>query len=53
MFLGGDPSYQQKDPTLIKALDLNLKLVTVGAEPAEVARFEQLYEQNKPVLFYW
>ena len=53
MFLGGDPSYQQKDQTLIKALGLNLKFVSVGAEPAQVARWEQLYKQGKPVLFYW
>jgi glycine betaine/proline transport system substrate-binding protein len=53
MFLGGDPSYQQKDKTLIKALGLNLKFVSVGAEPAQVARWEQLYKQKKPVLFYW
>ena len=32
MFLGGDPSYQQKDKTLIKALKLNFKFVSVGAE---------------------
>jgi glycine betaine/proline transport system substrate-binding protein len=53
MFLGGDPSYQQKDQTLIKALGLNLKFVSVGAEPAQVARWTQLYKQKKPVLFYW
>src|SRR6266446_620825 len=53
MFLGGDPSYQQKDQTLIKALGLNLKFVSVGAEPAQVARWEQLYKQKKPVIFYW
>jgi glycine betaine/proline transport system substrate-binding protein len=53
MFLGGDPSYQQKDATLIKALGLNFKFVSVGAEPAQVARWEQLYKQKKPVLFYW
>ena len=53
MFLGGDPSYQQKDKTLIKALGLNLKFVSVGAEPAQVARWESLYKQKKPVLFYW
>jgi len=53
MFLGGDPSYQQKDATLIKALGLNLKFVSVGAEPAQVARWTQLYKQKKPVLFYW
>ena len=40
MFLGGDPSYQQKDQTLIKALGLNLKFVSVGAEPAQVARWD-------------
>ena len=53
MFLGGDPSYQQKDQTLIKALHLNFKFVSVGAEPAQVARWEQLYKQKKPVIFYW
>ena len=53
MFLGGDPSYQQKDQTLIKALGLNLKFVSVGAEAAQVARWTQLYKQKKPVLFYW
>jgi glycine betaine/proline transport system substrate-binding protein len=53
MFLGGDPSYQQKDKTLIVALHLNFKFVSVGAEPAQVARWTQLYKQHKPVLFYW
>ena len=53
MFLGGDPGYVQKDKELIKALDLNLKHVTAGAEPAQVARWTQLYKQKKPVLFYW
>jgi glycine betaine/proline transport system substrate-binding protein len=53
MFLGGDPSYQQKDRTLIKALGLNLKFVSVGAEAAQVARWTQLYKQHKPALFYW
>jgi glycine betaine/proline transport system substrate-binding protein len=53
MFLGGDPSYVQKDKELIKALDLNFKHVTAGAEPAQVARWSQLYKQKKPVLFYW
>jgi glycine betaine/proline transport system substrate-binding protein len=53
MFLGGDPSYVQKDKELIKALGLDLKHVTAGAEPAQVARWTQLYKQRKPVLFYW
>jgi glycine betaine/proline transport system substrate-binding protein len=53
MFLGGDPSYVQKDEELIKALGLDLKHVTAGAEPAQVARWSQLYKQKKPVLFYW
>jgi glycine betaine/proline transport system substrate-binding protein len=53
MFLGGDPSYVQKDQQLIKALGLNFKFVSVGAEPAQVARWSQLYKQHKPVLFYW
>jgi glycine betaine/proline transport system substrate-binding protein len=53
MFLGGDPSYVQKDQQLIKALGLNFKFVSVGAEPAQVARWTQLYKQHKPVLFYW
>ena len=53
MFLGGDPSYVQKDKELIKALKLNFKHVTAGAEPAQVARWTQLYKQKKPVIFYW
>ena len=53
MFLGGDPSYVQKDKELIKALGLNFKHVTAGAEPAQVARWTQLYKQEKPVIFYW
>jgi len=53
MFLGGDPSYVQKDQQLIKALGLNFKFVSVGAEPAQVARWSQLYKQKKAVLFYW
>jgi glycine betaine/proline transport system substrate-binding protein len=53
MFLGGDPSYVQKDKELIKALDLDFKHVTAGAEPAQVARWTQLYKQKKPVIFYW
>jgi glycine betaine/proline transport system substrate-binding protein len=53
MFLGGDPSYVQKDQQLIKGLSLNFKFVSVGAEPAQVARWSQLYKQHKPVLFYW
>ena len=39
MFLGGDPSYVQKDRALIKELGLNLKHVVAGAEPAQVARW--------------
>ncbi len=53
MFLGGDPSYVQKDKELIELLGLDFKHVTVGAEPAEVARFTQLIKQRKPVIFYW
>src|SRR3954453_16251989 len=53
MFLGGDPSYVQKDQQLIQALGLNFKFVSVGAEPAQVARWSQLYRQHKAVLFYW
>ena len=53
MFLGGDPSYVQKDKELIQALGLNFKHVTAGAEPAQVARWSQLYKQKKPVIFYW
>jgi glycine betaine/proline transport system substrate-binding protein len=53
MFLGGDPSYVQKDKELIEALNLNFKHVTAGAEPAQVARWSQLYKQEEPVIFYW
>ena len=27
--------------------------MTAGAEPAQVARWSQLYKQKKPVIFYW
>ena len=53
MFLGGDPSYVQKDKQLIETLGLDFKHVTVGAESAEVARFTQMIKQRKPVIFYW
>ncbi len=53
MFLGGDPSYVQKDQQLIEALGLNFKHVSVGAEPAQVARWTQLYKQRKPFIMYW
>jgi glycine betaine/proline transport system substrate-binding protein len=53
MFLGGDPSYVQKDRKVIEGLGLDLKHVVAGAEPAQVARWTQLYKQRKPVLFYW
>ena len=53
MFLGGDPSYVQKDKALIDGLGLNFKHVVAGAEPAQVARWSQLYKQKKPVIFYW
>jgi glycine betaine/proline transport system substrate-binding protein len=52
-FLGGDPSYVQKDKQLIEALGLDLKHVTAGAEPAQVARWSQAYKQEEPVIFYW
>ena len=47
MFLGGDPSYVQKDKELIKALGLNFKFVSVGAEPAQVARWTQLVQAEE------
>jgi glycine betaine/proline transport system substrate-binding protein len=53
MFLGGDPSYVQKDRALIEGLGLKFKHVVAGAEPAQVARWSQLYKQRKPVIFYW
>ena len=53
MFLAGDPSYVSKDKELIAGLRLNFKLVTAGAETAQVARWSKLYKQKKPVIFYW
>ena len=47
MFLGGDPSYVQKDQQLIEALGLNFKFVSVGAEPAQVARWTQLVQAEE------
>jgi len=53
LFLGGDPTYVQKDQQLIKELGLNLFFLSVGSEPAQVARWTQYYKQKKPILFYW
>ena len=38
---------------LLDALGLDFKFVSVGAEPAQVARWSQLYKQHKAVIFYW
>jgi len=38
---------------LIKELGLNLFFLSVGSEPAQVARWTQAYKQKKPILFYW
>jgi glycine betaine/proline transport system substrate-binding protein len=53
LFLGGAPSYVQKDQQLIKELGLNFFFLSVGSEPAQVARWTQAYKQKKPILFYW
>ena len=53
LFLGGDPTYVQKDQQLIKELGLDLFFLSVGSEPAQVARWTQAYKQKKPMLFYW
>ncbi len=53
LFLGGDPTYVQKDQQLIKELGLDLFFLSVGSEPAQVARWTQAYKQKKPILFYW
>ncbi len=53
LFLGGDPTYVQKDQQLIKELGLNLFFLSVGSEPAQIARWTQAYKQKKPILFYW
>src|SRR4029453_8376830 len=52
-FLGGDPSYTKKEQQMVQELGLDLKFVSVGAEPAQVARWSQAYKQKKPILFYW
>jgi glycine betaine/proline transport system substrate-binding protein len=53
LFLGGDPTYVQKDQQLIKELGLNLYFLSVGSEPAQVTRWTTYYKQKKPILFYW
>ncbi len=53
MFVGGDPSFQQKDKELIQALGLNFKHVTAGGYSAQVARATQLIKQRKAVIMYW
>ena len=54
MFLGGDPSYVQKDAQLIKQLGLNLKFVVASAPSRRrLPAGAQAYKQKKPILFYW
>src|SRR5262249_33448635 len=41
MFLGGDPSYVQKDAQLIQALGLNFRSVSDAPGPAQAASWSQ------------
>ena len=53
MFLGGDPSYEQKDQQLIQALGLNFKHVVVGRRAGPGRTLDAAVKQKKPVIFYW
>ncbi len=52
-FLAGDPSWVQYDGDVIKNLDLNFKVVSVGSEQAVLAAVDAAYSRNDPVLFYF
>ena len=54
MFLGGDPSYVQKDAQLIKAARPQLQVRRRSAPSRPRSRAgAQAYKQKKPILFYW
>jgi glycine betaine/proline transport system substrate-binding protein len=53
LFVGGDPSFQQKDKELIEALGLDFKHVSAGGYSAQVARATQTIRQRKPIIMYW
>ncbi|MBI2975641.1 MAG: ABC transporter substrate-binding protein [Chloroflexi bacterium] len=52
-FLAGDPSWVQYDGDVIKNLDMNFKVVSVGSEQAVLAAVDAAYSRNDPVLFYF
>jgi glycine betaine/proline transport system substrate-binding protein len=51
-FLAGDPSWIQYDEDIIRNLGLNLQVLRVGSEDALLARLEEAYSQEKPILLY-
>jgi len=52
-FLGGSPSYVTNDVALIENLDLDYKVVFAGSEAAQITQVRKLYQERKPVLFYF
>ncbi|MBN1659547.1 MAG: glycine/betaine ABC transporter substrate-binding protein [Anaerolineae bacterium] len=51
-FLAGDPGWVEYDEEIIRNLGLNLEVVRVGSEEGLLARLEEAYGQQKPILLY-
>ena len=52
-FVGIDPSYEQFDDELIKALDLDFEVVYSGSEQESRALLAQATADRAPILMYW
>lgn len=52
-FLGGDPSWVQKDDQIIANLGLNLQIVWAGSEEAILAQADAAYSRQEPFLIYF
>jgi glycine betaine/proline transport system substrate-binding protein len=51
-FTGGDPTWTSYDADIIKNLHLDLKVVDLGSEDAELAALESAYASRSPILLY-
>lgn len=52
-FLGGSASYVTNDVALVQNLKLDYKVVFAGSEAAQITQVRKLYQEKKPVLFYF
>ncbi len=51
-FLAGDPSWVEYDQDIIRNLGLNLEVVRAGSEEGLLARLEEAYSHQQPILLY-